>query len=517
MTDSGVPPDDAKLPLILTIDIGTSSSRALVFDRDSRAVDGWESHRPYEVDTTPDGGVTLDPDFVLDVTARCIDDTLKLISDRVSDIAAVACDTFWHSLLGVNGDGQAVTPVLTWADVRSSVQALALRTRLNPAEVHARTGAELHPSYLPAKLLWLKSQMPDEFGRAAYWMSLGEYVYWKLFGRRSVSISMASGTGLFDQHACRYDAAMLDVLPISVDQLSPICEYSEAGRALVDPYAERWPRLNHLPWFLPVGDGAANNIGSGGVTESEAVAMIGTSGAVRVVREVQEFSIPEGLWSYRVDGRRIVQGGALSSGGNVWAWITSILNVKDVETFERRLGDLEPDSHGLTVLPFLAGERSPRWNPAARSAMVGATLGTTDAEIVRAFLESTSYEFGLVFEILKQGLPEVRSIIGSGTGLVHSPTWMQILTDVLGTPVTICAAKEATSRGAAILALMALGQIRTLTDVPVPLGRTYRPNAEHHRRYMNAVERQQALYDLLAGSNSDAAERAGARRRLAKE
>lgn len=497
MTGSGVRPENAETPAVLTVDIGTSSTRCIVYDARGRAVEGWESHRPYEVDTTPDGGVTLDADFALGLTSQCIDDVLRALGRRADEIAAVACDTFWHSMLGVDEAGRPVTPVLTWADMRAVDAAGELRRRLDPKAIHETTGAEIHPSYLPAKLVWLHRAMPEVFARARYWMSLGEYFYLRLFHERMVSISMASGTGLLDQHRCVYDGAMLDALPLREDQLSPIRDFSQPAGGLGDDCATRWPALRYVPWYLPIGDGAANNVGSGGFTGRDVVVMIGTSGALRVVREATDFKVPPGLWSYRVDARRIVQGGALSSGGNVWSWITSTLHIGDLETFEGRVGDLAPDSHGLTVLPFLAGERSPHWNPHARSALVGATLGTTDAQIVRAFLEATSYEFGLVFDRLREVVPEVRGIIGSGSGLIHSPAWMQIMTDVLGAPVTTSAAKEATSRGAALLALQAMGEIRALSDVPVPLGRTYRPDPACHQTYRGAMERQQALYQLL--------------------
>jgi gluconokinase len=116
---------------------------------------------------------------------------------------------------------------------------------------------------------------------------------------------------------------------------------------------------------------------------------------------------------------------------------------------------------------------------------------------VRAYLESVSYRFGIVYDMLRQVIPRPRGIIGSGAGLIHSPAWLQIMTDVLGEPMVTSAVPEATSRGAALLALESLGAIPNLGADPAPLGDTYHPNPQHTRIYQTAIARQKELYQLL--------------------
>jgi gluconokinase len=318
---------------------------------------------------------------------------------------------------------------------------------------------------------------------------------------------MASGTGLFDQNACTWDQEVLAALPIREEQLSPLADFTDAMAGLERPFATRWPMLEGVPWYLPIGDGAASNIGTGGFHEDTAVVMVGTSGALRVVREVARVDIPPGLWAYRVDRRRFVEGGALSSGGNVFAWLARTLSIPDLFAIEEQVSRQQPDGHGLTVLPFLAGERSPDWNPNATAAFVGATLSTTPADLIQASMEAVAYRFGLVFHILNAAVPGVGSIIGSGAGLIHSPPWMQIMTDVLGRPITASAVPEATSRGAALLALEALGAIGHLSEAPVPLGARFEPRGERTAVYRAAMERQERLNRLLTESPGEKGKR----------
>jgi gluconokinase len=155
---------------------------------------------------------------------------------------------------------------------------------------------------------------------------------------------------------------------------------------------------------------------------------------------------------------------------------------------------MEPDGHGLTMLPFLAGERSPGWAGAARGAIAGLSLHTTPADLMRAAQEAIAYRFGLIYDLLSPALPPTRRVVASGAALLKVPGWPAMLADVLGIPVTASGEQEASSRGAALLALQALG----LTDpqkTPARTGRTYTPNMSHHTIYRQAMQRQQEMYE----------------------
>jgi gluconokinase len=494
-----VGPQQAADPLVLSIDVGTSSARAIVYDARGRAVRGYETHRPYAVHTTPDGGVTIDADEVVDLVAQCLDTVLEGVRSADRQIASISADTFWHSMLGTGDEGKCLTPVYTWADTRSAAQAQELKRRLDAKAVHAQTGAALHSSYWPAKLLWLQQTDGDLFSSVRYWMSFAEYLYLQFFGERRASISMVSGTGLFDPNRCDWVDTLLDTLRVSREQLSPVTDFTESMKGPSGRYEGRWQELRDCPWYLPIGDGAASNVGSGGFSEDQVVVMVGTSGAMRVVREAERVDVPPGLWTYRVDRRRFVQGGALSDGGNVWAWLQALLRLPGVGDLERDLAGMAPDAHGLTVLPFLAGERSPHWNPDARAAYVGMRLDTSPKDMVRASLEAIAYRFGAIYRILRRTVPEPRSIIGSGAGLIHSPAWLQIMADELGESIQVSAVPEATSRGAALLALEEMGALRDLASAPAALGDTYRPDESRVSVYRSAMERQDALYRRLLG------------------
>ncbi len=485
--------------LILTLDIGTSSVRAMLWDERGDWAHGWVSEIRHTMTVSRDGGVVTDPAALLKRTARAIDGVLDQAGKQASRVIGVGIDSFWHSLMGVDAGGRPMTPLYTWADTRSQSAAEELKRRLNEAEVHARTGCTFHSSYLPAKLLWLSKTQPEVFHRARHWLSFGEYLFLTLFGEPLVSVSMASGTGLFDQDTCTWDAPVLAALPIFVDQLGTLVDADHAARGLRKPYAQRWPVLSQAPWFPALGDGACSNAGSNCATDRRMALMVGTSGALRVLSRGTAAPVPMGLWRYRLDREHVVVGGALSNGGNLMRWIEATFRHTRSKAALENVARLGPDAHGLTVLPFLDGERSPDYRADARGAIAGLSLSTTPADVQRACMEAVSYRFAVLAELLAPLMPQAQEVIVNGGAILSRPAWMQIMADVLGQRLIASGEREATSRGAALRALQSLGLLKAVEDAPDRLGAAYEPNAQNHAIYASGLQRHRELYERLLG------------------
>ncbi len=332
-------------------------------------------------------------------------------------------------------------------------------------------------------------------------VSIGEYLELKLFGEAAVTYSVASWSGLLNRSKLEWDRELMAGLPVRAEQLSPLTDARVPRRGLRPKFAARWPMLRDLPWFPAVGDGATANIGSGCVSPARVALTVGTTSALRVVLTDPPDHLPSGLWCYRVDGRRSLLGGALSEGGSVFAWMKATLQLENGPEFEDSVAGMEPDGHGLTVLPFLAGERAPGWAGHARATIHGLTLATTPRDILRAGLEAVAYRIALVFDLLRPVLPADPQVIASGGALLRSPAWLGIIADVLGRPVSVSQVQEASGRGSALLALEALGALAGLEDAPDFVSVARYPDAGKHARYRLAIERQEALYEKLVKAN----------------
>lgn len=438
---------------VLALDVGSSSVRACAYDERGREA-GEAARRTYSATRGRDGAAELDAD---DLVRAC-----QAVLDEVGgghDALAISC--FWHSLLLLDAGDRPLTPVLLWQDRRAAGQAEELATRLDPAAVHARTGCFLHPSYWPAKLAWLKEE--GQLASAGRAVSFADYLFLRLTGELRTTLSMASGSGLLDLRARRWDRELLDALGMDGQLLPPIGD---------EPAGTTYP---------PIADGACSNLGADCTTRDRAALMVGTSGALRVLYEGEPEPRP-GLFCYLLDERRVLDGGAVSDGGNLYAWLERTLRIESPEP-------REPDAHGLTFLPLLGGERSPGWNPRATGAIAGLTFDADAIDLFQAALEGAAYRLAEIAD----ALPEAREIVATGHALLENPWWAQVCADVFGRPVTASGVAEGSARGAAVYVLERLGA----QPDPAPLGRAYEPDPARAQIYASARERQRELYGRL--------------------
>ncbi len=438
------------MPRILALDVGTSSVRAQVFEAELAEAEA--VRRDYAGEN--------DSQRVLELVRAAVDE-----ATRAGDFEAVGGSCFGHSLLALDDRGRPLTPILGWRDTRSAAAAEWLSRRLDAAALHARTGCHLHTSYWPAKLAWLAEEEPETFRSTQRFVSFCDYLYSQLLGCAvPTSLSMASATGLLDLNTRAWDQELLQTLGLD---------------------AERLPEISDAPveaWYPAALDGACSNIGAGCVTRDRAALMVGTSGAFRTVYET-ELPVPRpGLFLHWLDERRVVEGGSLSDGGSLYHWIE--------QTFKDTAGSLagrDPDSHGLTFLTLLGGERSPGWHQHATGAIHGLTFATTPLDLRQAALEGVAFRFAEIADLM----PDVVEIVATGGALLEDGDWLQIMADALARPITVSGVKEASLRGAAALVLERLGQ----PPPAAPLGRVIEPRQDRIDVFRAARERQRRLYD----------------------
>jgi gluconokinase len=491
---------DAVHPLVLALDIGTSSTRAIIFDRRGHALEGSECQLEYELTTTPDGGAEVDPHVLLDLVGRSIDATLKRYPVEIGAVG-VAC--FWHSLMGVDAHGKPTTPVYLWADTRSKRDVDAIKQEFDERELWRRTGCFVHSSYWTGKLRWLKRTQPELVQRTAIWCAFSDYLLREISGAEGTTISMASSTAMMNATTHQWDGLAIEAAGVDPKQLPAIRNEREPLAGLGSAHASRWPALASCPWFRGIGDGACANVGSGGLGPNRIAMTVGTSGALRMVRPLPAGAspdVPESLWTYRLDDTRAVIGGAISNGGKVIDWFGQLTgSAFDSDAFSQAEA-MEPDAHGLTILPFLAGERAPIWSDWATGSVAGLNLATDAADLIRASMEAISYRLGLLYSDLATQADPDHQILANGGAILRSEAWMQILADVFQHPVTaLPPEEESTARGAALLALQYTGAINSLTDAddPAGYGRTIAPNPSRGAIYREAMDRQSRMLDLL--------------------
>lgn len=422
----------------LALDLGTSSARAVVWDgahAGGRVVA--LARRQVRLDVTDAGRAELDPDDYLDGLTACLDE----VHAHLDGVRAVATSCQWHSLLALDPAGRPVTPLLTWADTRAQE---AYPETPATGELHRRTGAWRHPLYWTVRIPWLEERLGGRDGSRSF-AGLAEYVFRRLLGEPATSVSMASGTGMLDLAAGRWDGEAMALAGVTEDRLPPLAPKGWTG-TLTPRWARRWPALRGVPWLPAVGDGAAATVGGGCTGPDRISVTVGTSAAVRVAHPLAgAFTLPGVCWRYLVDHDLAVTGIAYSAGGNVFAWARrTLLLPDDVEAALTALGEGPP--HGLTAVPDLAGARPPR--PASTGSISGLTLGTGPVEILAALLDGVSGQIADGVRTLAEALPErPAAVVLGGGAMAASGWWRRNLTRRLAVPVEPEAEAETSAMG----------------------------------------------------------------------
>ena len=480
--------------VVLGVDIGTTSAKAVAFDAGARALGRGEA--PYPLLEPEPGQAVQDPAVVVDAVLAAIRTAGEAARDNGARIEALCFSGAMHSLAGVDAGGRAITPLVTWGDMRATEQ--AERLRAEHPELHDRTGTPLHPMAPLPKLVWFAEREPATFAAAARWVGIKELVVHRLAGTWAVDHSIASGTGLLNLETLDWDAEALALAGLDAGALSPLVPTTERLALGADDLGLE----AGTPLVVGAGDGPLANLGVGAVHHGVAACSIGTSGALRLMVERPAIDPRRSIFCYALTPGRWTVGGAISNGGSVLHWAGEALAPDLGEHPEAQLlelaGAVPAGSEGLLMLPYLLSERAPHWSSVARGAYVGLTRRHGRGHLVRAAVEGVCLQLALVLASMRDAGNAVREIRATG-GFARSALWRQMLADALGMPIGFPAGHQGSAFGAALLAMDALGivdGIERAADL-VGIDEVVEPDPGAAAVYAELLPTFASLYDAL--------------------
>jgi len=487
--------------LILGIDLGTSAAKVIASTPGGAIVAG--ASRSYALQTPQPGVVELDAQEVEHAALTALRTVLAATEGR-GTVRAVGFSAAMHGFVPVDGSGEPIGPFVTWMDRRSASVAQRWQADGTARLLYERTGAPVHPMLPSCKLRWFAEHDPAYIERAAKFVSLKELIVHRWTGEWLVDYGMASGTGLFDLRTRTWDPAALGATGIAETKLSTLAS-TRATRRLQRATVHALGMPEDTFVVLASSDGALANLGVGAIEAGEFALTIGTSGALRVVVDQPQLDGLGRTFCYAYDDRRYIAGGATSSAGAVLEKFAALL-LGDVPAPQRLDNALREaarapaGARGVTVLPFLSGERAPYWRADLRGAIVGLELGNTRADVLRAAFESVAFALRSVYVVLLERIAAPQRLRLSG-GLAYDPFMRQLLADVFAIPTTLTDHEEASAFGAAMSAAVAIGLVADDAAVAALLRPHYEhaPNPNNGAAYREAFARYGTTLEKLLG------------------
>lgn len=482
---------------ILGVDIGTSSSKALAFTLEGTVA---AQHQIKYRSSHPRPGYSeQNPDQLLNAITGVIRETVKQMD---SQPLCVSFSSAMHSIMAVDKKGDPISPLLLWSDNRSLREAEAFKNTELAIPFYQHTGTPIHPMSPFCKLRWWAKNEPDTFASAAKFISIKEYIFSRFFGQYQVGYSLASATGLFDHQALKWYEPALDYAGISASQLSEAVSSTQLIKGLKADYVRLTGLEKNIPFVMGAGDGCLANLGTGVTQKGELAVTVGTSGAVRLFSNEPVMDENGSVFNYLLMENEYISGGAINNGGILLDWYRfHFLKLRaENMTYDEVISEAfhaEAGCKGLLFLPYLLGERAPMWDARARGGFIGISHLHEKQHFARAIIEGICYSLYHNTGIL-QKMNNIRGIYVSG-GFTRSRQWVQMLTDIFGQEVKVSGHGDASSVGAAILGMKALGMINNWEEAEqhLPVTATYRPEEKQTAIYRRNFALYARLYNML--------------------
>lgn len=489
---------------VIGVDIGTTNTKAIATDVTGKTHFRFETAN--ETITPAPGHYEQDPEVLYETVKSCIAAVSAQMKTIKPDarLVAVSFSSAMHGLVVLDEKGNPLINCWLWSDSRSAETAQALKGTPLGNELYQHTGTPIHAMSPLCKIAWMRANTPEVHTQTARFISVKEYVFFRLFGEFLIDYSIASATGLFDIRRYAWHGPALEFAGITEAQLSRPVAVTHQCSGLQTADALEMGITSDTPFVLGGSDGCLANAGVGAIRPGVAAVTIGTSGAVRVAQDSPKTDPNGRVFSYVLTPDVHIVGGAVNNGGNVLGWFLEHLYRDGTATeglsfasLMARAGAVSPGADGLVFLPYLLGERAPLWDASAKGAYVGVRMHHGNAHFARATVEGIVYGLYHVGKVLLEHTGPIRAIHATG-GFFDSEFCVQLLADVFNTPVLVKDDADGSALGAVLIAWHALGY---LPELEFPGDETAAqlcyPDAERHMRYMQAFGQYTRFSSLL--------------------
>ena len=479
---------------LLAHDLGTSGNKATLFSEAGELVASKVA--AYNTNYFNNNWAEQNPNDWWEAVCTSTQELLSAAGVAAKDVAAVSLSGQMMGCTCVDEKGAALRPSMIYCDSRSTAQAEALLEKISLADAYQICGHRLAPVYSLEKLMWVRDNESETFAKTHKVLCAKDYINYHLTGKFATDYSDASGMNAFDLNTQDWSDTLLDIAGIDKALFPTPYDSTHILGGLTSAAAKATGLAEGTPVALGGGDGSCAGVGVGCIAPGTSYNYLGSSSwvALTVEKPIVDPQMRTMNWAHVVPGY-LHPSGSVQTAGSAYSWLKNEICLTEsqgdgnaYEAINALIEKSPPGANGLFFLPYLLGERSPRWNPNARGAFVGLTLASKRADIARAVMEGVTYNLGIIVDIFRQHVPiEKMTVIGGGA---KGQVWLQMMADIYDVEVQRPNfLEEATSMGAAVVGGVGAGVFEdfSVIDRFIKIEETVQPNAENQKAY-NAIK-----------------------------
>lgn len=452
---------------ILAHDLGTTGNKATLYNREGSLVSS--AFYAYDTEYAHTGWAEQNPE---DWWQAVCASTRKLLQQTRVRADEVACIVFSGQMMGcvpLDKNARPLRKAIIWADQRSVEQECWVGERVSPEEVYRITGHRLSASYSLSKILWLRDHQPDIYQATYKFVHAKDAIVARLTGVFVTEPSDASGMNLYDLEQGKWSERIVEAVELDPAQLPELRRSIDVVGEVLPEVADEVGVAAGTPVVIGGGDGPCAAAGAGVVSEGAAYNYIGSSSWIALAGEKPIYDPDYKTFTFgHVVPGMFMPTGTMQAAGASYQWTRDQLCPVEVQAAEMlgispyELMNVEAENspvgaNGLIFLPYLLGERSPRWNPRARGAFIGLTIRHTRADMIRAVLEGVTMNLRVILDAFRSQGAQIKAmrLIGGGA---RGGFWNRMMANVYGLPVhRLAILEEATSMGAALAGGVGVG------------------------------------------------------------
>ena len=496
-------------PLLLGIDVGTSSVKAVLIDERGNILAVGQAE--YPLHHIRSAWVEQDPEDWWSGTCKAVNDALNKVPHGAERVLGLAVSCQAPTLLALDHSGKPLRPAMIWMDRRAEAETIELTKLIGDDQIYRITGNRPDAFYVAARLLWLKNNEPEILKRTWKFVQVNSYINYRLTGQLSLDPSNAALLQLRDYQKEEWSETLCNECGVEPLQFPEVVAAHFVQGKVTSQASEATGLRVGTPVMAGTVDSASAALEVGVVEPGIAAEMTGTSTVIimpndKGLTEPALIAMPHAL-----PGIHLLLGAMVASGGCL-RWFRDQFGQQEIQSASELKADafdlltqqasgIKQGSDGVIFLPYMMGERSPLWHTNARGVFFGLSLATSKAALVRSILEGTAFALRHNIEVAMKAGAEVREVRSVG-GCSRSDLWNQIKADVLGRPLLLPHTSVGSPFGSAVLAGMGVGvfpDIRKSLLEMVQLDRRFEPNQTNHERYMQSYQVFRDIYEHLKG------------------